>query len=215
MLDWDGTLVDTRQAVGDAMDYVLRLYDKEPWAIVKQKYRDTAKSVKGNFPNYFGAKADEAFARYAAYYRDTTMQTATPMAGAAEFLHLCQKKNIALYVVSNKEKSLLLAEKEQCFPQVEFVKMLGDGDTRRGKPSPDPVFAALQGADYAITRQNVWQIGDSRQDTDCAFAAGVQAVLLGEGSFMDERYKSEKSAAPFGMLQFADFVELNDFIARL
>ena len=39
LFDWDETLAHTRSAVVDAMEYVLKKYGKEPWEIVKTKYR--------------------------------------------------------------------------------------------------------------------------------------------------------------------------------
>ena len=58
--DWDETLAHTRDAVVEALEYVLMQYNKEPWEITKTKYRDTSKSLKENFPNFFAEDADEA-----------------------------------------------------------------------------------------------------------------------------------------------------------
>lgn len=51
--DWDGTLAQTRSAVVASLEDTLKKYDKEPWDITKKKYRDTDKSLKENFPNFF------------------------------------------------------------------------------------------------------------------------------------------------------------------
>ena len=64
LFDWDNTLADTRAAVVDALEHILKKYGKEPWAVVKEKYRDPKKSVKENFPNFFQDKADAAYNDY-------------------------------------------------------------------------------------------------------------------------------------------------------
>ena len=68
IFDWDDTLAHTRPAVVEAMEYVLKKYNKEPWDITKAKYRDTKKSLKENFPNFFGDKAQSAYQDYINYY---------------------------------------------------------------------------------------------------------------------------------------------------
>ena len=53
LLDWDGMLVHIRNSIVEALEFVLKKYNKEPWDITKTKYRDTKKSLKDNFPNFF------------------------------------------------------------------------------------------------------------------------------------------------------------------
>ena len=57
-----------------------------------------------------------------------------------------------LYIVSNKEKSLLLKEVKACFPDIYFNKILGNGDAEQNKPHPAPVFTALSNVNYEINK---------------------------------------------------------------
>lgn len=57
LFDWDGTLAETRPAVVAAMEHTLAAYGREPWDETKRKYRDTSKSLKENFPNFFGEES--------------------------------------------------------------------------------------------------------------------------------------------------------------
>lgn len=85
LFDWDGTLAETRPAVVAAMEHTLAAYGREPWDETKRKYRDTSKSLKENFPNFFGEESARAYADYLAYYREHGMQRIVPAPGAADF----------------------------------------------------------------------------------------------------------------------------------
>ena len=210
--DWDETLAHTRDAVVEALEYVLMQYNKEPWEITKTKYRDTSKSLKENFPNFFAEDADEAYRQYLAYYVKYAYNKVYPMENADDFLKFCNQKDIDLYIISNKEKSLLLKEVEFCFPKIVFKKILGNGDALLNKPNPAPVFKALDNVKYQINKDNVWLIGDSKQDSECAYNANIQPVLFGRGNFMDEKYIREKTSSSLPLLRFSSF---NEIIAYL
>lgn len=212
MLDWDDTLAHTRNLVVEAMEYVLRKYHKESWDITKAKYRDTKKSLKDNFPNFFGDDADIAYRAYLKYYEKYAYNRVYPMENAGDFLKLCNQLHIDLYIISNKEKSLLLKEVKFCFPDISFKKILGNGDVPHNKPDPDPVFAALNDVAYETNENNVWLIGDTKQDTECAYNAHIQPVLLGKGKFMDANYVNDKKTYPIPLLVFGNFSEIMDYL---
>ncbi len=107
LFDWDETLAHTREAVSEAIEHTLQKYNKEPWEVTKQKYRDTSKSFKENFPNFFGKDAETAYQDYLSYYQAHCFLKVRPNEGASDFLKLCLKKRIKLYITSNKEKSFL------------------------------------------------------------------------------------------------------------
>ncbi len=212
LLDWDDTLAHTRSSVVEAMEYILKKYNKEPWDITKVKYRDTKKSLKENFPNFFGEKAGIAYDEYLEYYLKYSYNKVSPMENACDFLKLCNKNNIDLYIISNKEKSLLLKEIDFCFPDVLLKKILGNGDAPANKPNPAPVFTALNGVEYGVNKDNVWLIGDTKQDTECAYRANIQPILLGKGKFMDDSYVKDKTSSSIPLLVFENFKEIIDYL---
>lgn len=211
LFDWDDTLAHTRPAVVDAMEYVLSKYGKESWDITKTKYRDTQKSLKENFPNFFGTQANGAYQDYLAYYTNNGYSKVVACEGASAFLQWCNKKKIDIFIISNKEKSLLLKEVAFCFPDISFSKILGNGDAPQNKPAPTPVFVALKKVEYPIDKNNVWLIGDTKQDTECAYNAGIQSVLLGKGKFMNDDYiKSKKDS----LLIFNNFYQIKTYLSN-
>lgn len=214
LLDWDDTLAHTRNAVVEALEHILKKYNKEPWNITKTKYRDPHKSLKENFPNFFGKEADKAYNEYLKYYTEYTYNKVYPMEYANDFLKFCNQKKIDLYIISNKEKSLLLKEVAFCFPNISFKKILGNGDALENKPKPAPVFKALDDVTYPINKDNVWFIGDSKQDTECAYNSGIQAVLLGKGKFMEEEYIKDKINSSLPLIIFEGFKNILDYMHK-
>jgi len=212
LLDWDDTLAHTRNSVVEAMEYILKKYNKEPWDITKVKYRDTKKSLKENFSNFFGKDAQRAYNEYLKYYVEYAYNKVSPMEKADDFLKFCNQQKIDLYIISNKEKSLLLKEVEFCFPNISFKKILGNGDAPLNKPNPAPVFVALDNVAYEVNRDNVWLIGDTKQDTECAYNAEIQPILLGKGKFMEDGYVKDKINSTLPLLVFEGF---NDIIAYI
>lgn len=214
LLDWDDTLAHTRTAVVEAMEYILKKYNKEPWDITKVKYRDTKKSLKENFINFFGKDANIAYEEYLKYYVEYTYNKVTPMEKAIDFLKLCNQNRIDLYIISNKEKSLLLKEVKFCFPDILFKNILGNGDAQRNKPNPDPVYEALKGVKYEINKDNVWLIGDTKQDTECALNAEIQPILLGKGKFMEDDYIKNKTNTLIPLLVFENFSKIIEYLKK-
>lgn len=212
IFDWDDTLAHTRNAVVDSMEYVLDKYKKEPWDIIKKKYRDTTKSLKDNFPNFFGKDAEKAYNDYLIYYEKNGYNKVTPLENAEEFLNIAQKLDIDLYIVSNKDKRLLLKEINYCFPKIIFKNVLANGDAGNSKPAPDPVYKALQGEVFSINRNNVWLVGDSKQDTECAYNANVLPILIGTGKFMDDCYIQDKLNSSEPLILIKNFIDLINFL---
>ena len=210
--DWDDTLAHKRNAIVESMEYILKKYNKEPWDITKAKYRDTKKSLKENFPNFFDEDASRAYSEYLKYYTEYAYNKIYPMKNAKEFLTFCNQNKIDLYIISNKEKSLLLKEVEFCFPNISFKKILGNGDAPLNKPNPAPVFEALDNVTYEINKDNVWLIGDSKQDTECAYNAKIQPILLGKGKFMDDNYIKDKMNSSLPLLVFDGFNDIIDYM---
>ncbi len=60
-----------------------------------------------------------------------------------------------------------------------FRQVVGANDCARDKPAPDPVYRALEGSGIAAGPE-VWFVGDTATDIECARNAGCVPVLLRE-----------------------------------
>lgn len=210
IFDWDSTLAQTRFTVVKALEQTLAKFNKAPWEKMKQ-YRRPLLSLKDNFPLIFDKDSDAAYQYYLSVYET---ELTTPTDGAREFLNLCQNKNISLFIVSNKERSLLLKEVEKCYPDIPFTDILAHGDAKENKPSAAPIEKALHNASFPINPQNVWLIGDSMPDVECAYNANIQPILVGQ-NIKDETYLKEKSVATPALIHLPSFAELSEIITSL
>ena len=210
IFDWDSTLAQTRATVVEALEKTLRHYQKEPWQNLKH-LRQPLLSLKDNFPLIFGDISAEAYQYYLSVYKENTT---TPTPFAREFLNLCLKKDITLYIVSNKERSLLLKEVELCYKNIPFVAILAHGDAEGNKPDAAPVFTALKNVPYAINPQNVWLVGDSLPDTECAYNANIQPIIVGH-NIQDNSYLEQKRTATPPLIEVENFTELKKLINGL
>jgi len=202
--DWDGTLALTRDLVVSAMEKTLSFYGLPDWDTIKVEKRDTTKSLKENFPNFFGDNAVQAYEAYLKNYEDGFCVLKVPE-GAKDVLTLLSAQDIALGFISNKEKSLLLKEVTHLFPNIEFLDIMGNGDAKHNKPHPAPILEITQA--HNIDLGSIWMVGDTKQDTECAYEAGCSPILIGEGKFMNSEYIQEKKKANPPLVTFSNFQE--------
>ena len=194
IFDWDDTLANTREAVVNAMNYVLSLYNLPEWEIIKKEKRDTKKSLKENFINFFGKENEkEAYEKYLNYYINNSYNLVQPTNYSEDFLKFCNKKNINVAIISNKDKKLLNKEVEKCFKNIKFYQVLGNGDAVRNKPAPDPVFKLVENFDFDLNENDVWLVGDTKQDTECALSSNCKPILIGKGKFMEDDYLTKNN----------------------
>lgn len=194
IFDWDGTLADSRDAIVKSMNIVLKHYNKDEWDVIKKTHRDPNKSLKENFPNLFGADAKAAYEMYLETYLKVYKDHLKTVAFAEEFLQRVTLDNsIKLAIISNKEKSLLLLEKEALYKHINFFKILGNGDTAENKPSAMPIFAVVNDLGFKPNPDDVWMIGDGKPDLDCACNAGCRPIIIGKGDASKFEYFRQKA----------------------
>lgn len=212
--DWDNTLALNRDVVVGAMNKVLAKYDKDDWEKTKKEKRDNNKSLKENFVNFFGAELEkQAYNDYLNFYNEFSNLLKAPN-NAKEMLKLLVDKGIKVIIVSNKERSLLLNEINVLYNDINFYKIMANGDSEKNKPDASPIFKALEGTNIKINPENVWIIGDSNQDIDCGYNAGIQPILYGKGKLAEANYFEEKKKATPSMQQIMDFKEIVEFFNK-
>lgn len=212
--DWDNTLALNRDVVVGAMNKVLAKYSKDDWEKTKKEKRDNNKSLKENFVNFFGAELEkQAYNDYLNFYNEFSNLLKAPD-NAKEMLKLLVDKGIKVIIVSNKERSLLLNEISVLYSDINFYKIMANGDSEKNKPDASPIFKALENTNIEINPKNVWIIGDSNQDIDCGYNAGIQPILYGKGKLAEAEYFEEKRKATPPMQQIMDFKEIIEFFNK-
>ncbi len=178
IFDWDNTLVNTWPVIHQALNETFAEMGREPWTIETVKER-VARSMRDSFPLVFGHDWQKAADIYQARFRAIHLERLEALPGAEEMLAWLSTKPVYLAVASNKKGINLRKETAHIGWDRYFSKVIGADDTAKDKPAADPVHAALDGAPIAAGNE-VWFVGDSAIDMECAHAAGCVPVFYGE-----------------------------------
>lgn len=178
LFDWDNTLVDTWATIHDALNFLMRAMDRAEWSLAETRER-VRLSLREAFPLYFGERWEEARDIYLARFRAIHLERLTPLPGRELMLRNLAGQGIYLGVVSNKTGDLLRREVARLGWTDLFGGVIGAGDAPLDKPACDPVHLALA-ASGVPAGEDVWFVGDTAVDMECAGNSGCIAVFLGD-----------------------------------
>jgi len=183
--DLDGTLLDTHQDLGAAVNYALKLggFSEVPVGLSKDLIGGGAKIMLGRAVKDQGGMPDDEFRalykKMLGFYAENNAVHSRPYPGALEMLDELASRDVQLAVVTNKFESFATDILTQLDLVDRFVTIIG-GDTMgkgRAKPEPDPIYEAIKrcgGGTFAF-------VGDSSYDVNAAKAAGVPVVAAAYG----------------------------------
>lgn len=178
LFDWDNTLVDTWPAIHDANNHTLVAMGHSPWTYEETRQR-VRKSMRESFPDLFGERWEEAAKIFYARFEESHIAQLKAHDGAETMLKALHSKGYYLSVVSNKTGKYLRQEVEHLGWSKYFAKIIGAGDAQLDKPHPAPVDLALENS--GIPRgSDVWFVGDTDVDLECAHNSGCIGVLVRE-----------------------------------
>ncbi len=185
LFDWDNTLVDNWHVIADSMNAVFSAFDMPPWSLDETKARTRA-SLRDSFPRMFGDRAKEAGRIFSDHFASRHLAELREMPGAGNLLKCLKASGLYLGIVSNKRGRFLRLEADHLGWTGHFSKLVGAADAPQDKPAIAPVELALAGSGIARGSE-VWFVGDTDIDIDCAVNAGCIPVLLRlEGPGVDE-----------------------------
>lgn len=178
LFDWDNTLVDTWPTIHKALNMTMGYMQHEPWSLEKVK-NDVKRSMRESFPELFADRWEEAAQHYQQSYRGIHLDHLQPLPAAEETLKLLRTKKLFVGVVTNKKSDTLKLELNHLGWRDYFDVTVGAGDAKRDKPSCDPAIMALENFTGARPEE-VWFIGDTGVDLECAAGIGATSVLYGD-----------------------------------
>lgn len=178
LFDWDNTLVDTWPTIHTALNETMRFMGAPEWSMEKVK-KNVKKSMRESFPHLFGDDWEKAADHYQHAYRSMHKNKLQPLPGAFELITMLQAHDLFLAVVSNKKSVTLREEIRHLNWDDYFDVIVGADDAARDKPHPDPVLLALKtfGDQFG---QEVWFVGDTAVDLECAQVTGCTPILYGD-----------------------------------
>ena len=177
IFDWDNTLVDSWGTIHDALNFLMTAMEKPLWTLQETRER-VRLSLRDAFPAIFGERWEEARQIYMDRFSAIHIERLTPLPGRATMLRALADDGIYLSLVSNKTGTVLRHEVDHLGWTPFFGKIVGAGDCHADKPHCAPVALALQPSGVA-PGPDVWFVGDTAVDMECAIASGCVPVLLG------------------------------------
>lgn len=176
--DWDGTLVDSFRFLHAAHNHVRGVLGIEPFSLEV-------------FEGYFGQPREKLYAElygdhielakhhFETFVRANHLQGLQPMAGAEDVLKTLESLAVPCGVVSNKKRELIEAEIDGFGWRKYFKSVVGAGDAPEDKPSPAPLYLAIERAGIVDAQaSDIWFVGDTDNDMACARDAGCISVLI-------------------------------------
>ncbi len=181
VFDWDNTLVDTWPLIQTSIDTTMVSMGKEPWGL--EKVRDNVhKSMRESFPEIFGDNWQDAGEIYKKTYRSINLERLELLPSARELIDLITKKGILQFIVSNKIGLTLRKEAEKLKVDKDFFAIIGAQDSAYDKPDKAPLELALMGSDIDPKKDEIWFVGDTIADVECAYNSGCRPIVYGHFS---------------------------------
>jgi phosphoglycolate phosphatase len=185
IFDWDNTLLDTWAITAEIMNHVLIAFKKDPWTLEKIK-NNTHRSAKDFFPEIFGDETEKAFVLlrdYISEKKEDFMKRLKPINGAKELLDLNHQLDIPCVILSNKQGELLRLEVKHMGWEKYFKGIYGSLDFPFDKPHPSTVMEIRKHHD--LIHKNIWFLGDTDVDWQCAKDSNCKAIKIGQNLSLD------------------------------
>lgn len=179
--DWDNTLVDTWPLIQHAIDTTMIAMNKEPWGLEKVR-NEVHKSMRESFPEIFGDDWVKAGEIYKTTYRSIHLDKIELLPGAAQLIETLNQAGVLQFVVSNKIGATLRKEAKKIAVAQKFFAVIGATDANADKPSAAPVELALMGSGIDPKKDEVWFIGDTIADIECAYNSGCRPIVYAHSS---------------------------------
>ena len=187
LFDWDNTLADTWPTIHEALTKTFEQMGHTPWTFAQTKER-VHRSLRDSFPEIFGQQWEQAGKLYITHFESIHLDRLQALEGAEDVLRALLGTDIYVAVVSNKTGYNLRREITHLGWDKYFQKAVGAKDAAQDKPSPDPVHMALEGS-RILPSEQVWLVGDSVTDLECAHNSKCIPVFYGHEDLMEERFK--------------------------
>ncbi|MEM6812395.1 MAG: HAD family hydrolase [Pseudomonadota bacterium] len=202
LFDWDGTLVDTCGLILDAHNHVREFMGHKKWTM-DDFLGQASQSAREYYPKVYGERADEAQTFLYDYVEAHHLDYIQVMEGALEFLQYARAEGYLIGIVSNKRHKTLLREIDFLGWHEHFDYVIGAGVAKTDKPTPEPIFMAVDQINDQVTLSDVLYVGDT--ETDLLAAQNAQIPVIFIQSDKERPDLIEKYAPSAHFLSFLEF----------
>ena len=176
VFDLDGTLLNTLEDIADAMNYALESLGQPPWELDAYRY------MVGNGARILAERAvrsrrdlaERALAAYQAEYETHSQVKTCPYEGIPELLRELNRREIPVFVLTNKPHADAQRIVHYYFPEISFAGIQGQVPELPVKP--DPAGALAIAGSLNLPPERFFYLGDTSVDMDCARRAGMRSV---------------------------------------
>jgi len=187
LFDLDGTLLDTANDLGEALNYVLTQYGLP--CVAREIYRPVASDgALGMLTLGFKEKLKEfdydlLREKFLSYYQENIAVHTCLYSGVTTLLEYLNQKNIPWGIVTNKPEgltNLLLPH----FDDFSRCKVVIGGDTlAQRKPHPAPLLHACE--QMKVSAKECLYIGDALRDIEAGNSANMTTIIAEWGYIKD------------------------------
>ena len=185
IFDLDGTLIDTIEDLGTAVNHTLRLRSlplhsmEEYKGMVGHGIRDLVTKALPISLQEDSSYIDSALKDFREYYSSHIDVHTRPYEGMVALLEELHSAGVRIAVASNKFQEGTERLVKEFFPGVDFAAVFGNKEGFPLKPDPAIVEEALRAA--GASRERAVMVGDSRTDILTAVGGGIPAIAVSWG----------------------------------
>jgi len=207
ILDLDGTMMDSIDDLGDAINYALSELGYQTYS------KEEVKTFVGNGSLNFVMKSlgengkeklEEVFALFTEYYTEHCMDKVKPYPGVMEFL---EKYSGKCAVLTNKSAGQTMKILDKFNLQRHFTCILGGDTAPKIKPSPSGILKIMEVSKW--NPSETLMVGDDIPDIGAARAAGIKVAVILSGFGKNDELLAQKPDYAFNsFLEFAKFTQV-------
>lgn len=184
LFDFDGTLMDTEQAIIQSYRELFRRYRSEEEFTKEKQISVLGPSLYDMITSFFPDKDVEKLQKeYRAYQNNHLKDLMKPMPNAIELLERLKKKGYVVGIVTARRKDSLEYILELFNMKDYFSILIGYYEVQNQKPDPEGILKAIGDTQY----EDVYYVGDSAGDILAGKNANVKTIAY---LWMEERKKA-------------------------
>jgi 2-phosphoglycolate phosphatase len=190
IFDLDGTLIDSRQDIADAVNYALE--ENEITKLAEDKIfsyigNGSTFLIQKSLGREHKAKFDEVFKSFVDYYSKNLVNKTELFDDVHDILEHFKDKKI--YLLSNKPTEFCKVILEKLEIRKYFKEVYGSDSFPKLKPDPVGIIDIFR--TEKVLQEECLFVGDSPQDINAAKSAGIKMAAVTYGYHSENRLKKD------------------------
>jgi phosphoglycolate phosphatase len=206
ILDLDGTLMDSIEDLGNAINYALSEFGFPTYSNEEVKNfvgNGSLNFVMRSLGEYGKDKLEEVLTLFMEFYSEHCMDNVKPYPGVLEFL---EKNSGKCAILTNKSAGQTLKILDKFNLQKHFTCICGGDTVPERKPSPSGILKIIEDSKWNLSE--TLMVGDDVPDIGAARAAGIKvAVILSGFGRTDELLKLKPDYVFKSFQEFVNFLD--------